>query len=124
MAGEQSATTDNTSKEKVVKKAPDREYYSVKDIALKLNLTTAWISQLCKDGRLKAIKIGKVWRIPKIEWEKIQNEGLAMLLREPPTSPVIELPVKAGPQDKVAPKIPEEKAEEVKKPVGFPRFWR
>lgn len=43
------------------------DYISVKDAAMKLNLTERWIQQLCKDGKVEgAMRFGaqKTWLVP------------------------------------------------------------
>lgn len=126
---EPEAKTEEKPKEEVKKpkaeaKEGEREYYRTHELAKKFNYRTAWISYLCKIGRIKAIQaVGGQWHIPKEEFEMIVKRGKLPKKRAKP-SPVIDIVVPAGPQDKVAPKIPEEKTEEVKKPVGFPRFWK
>lgn len=48
------------------------DYISVKDAAVKLNLTERWIQQLCKDGKVEgAMRFGtqKTWLVPN-NWVK------------------------------------------------------
>ena len=45
-----------------------KQWYSVKDVAIVTCYSTAWISYLCKMGKVKAIKpVGGQWRIPESE---------------------------------------------------------
>ena len=57
------------------------DYISVKDAAMKLNLTERWIQQLCKDGKVEgAMRFGaqKTWLVPN-KWveERMAQETSA-----------------------------------------------
>lgn len=45
--------------------------YTVEQVARKLQLHENTIRNMIKTGRLRAVKIGKGWRIPKAEYEKL-----------------------------------------------------
>jgi len=60
-----------------------KQWRSVKDVATVVGYSTAWVSYLCKTGRVKAIKpVGGQWRIPESEYKRIIEEGLPPLPRE------------------------------------------
>ena len=68
------------------------EYVTVKEIAINQRYSTAWISLLCKTGRIKAIKpLGAQWRIPKSEFQRIATGGLPPMPRKSPDKPPIKL---------------------------------
>ena len=43
------------------------EVYSVEEFAEKAKITTAHARQLLREGKLKGIKVGKSWKISKVE---------------------------------------------------------
>lgn len=47
--------------------------YTTKEVAeiLKLNIET--IKRMARDGRIKAVKLGKQWRIPEEEVERLKK---------------------------------------------------
>jgi len=47
-----------------------RQMYSVKEIAIMLGLSERTIFRLMKAGKIRAVRIGGQWRIPKSEVEK------------------------------------------------------
>ncbi|MBT9132989.1 MAG: hypothetical protein DDT33_01520 [Firmicutes bacterium] len=52
-------------------------------MASDLSYSTAWISQLVKDGRIAAVKpLGGTWRIPQSEVKRIKEVGLQPLPRK------------------------------------------
>lgn len=67
------------------------EYYSPKVLASKLFCSTVWIEILCQQGRIKAIKFGKLWRIPKSEGDRILAQGLPLPPKEPKPTEVQEI---------------------------------
>lgn len=101
-------------------------YYTVGQLASKLNYSRAWISYHCKHGLIRAVKpLGQQWRIPKSEYERMTKEGVRGLPREPKKKPVVVLEVA---EDKVA-KVAEEKPKEGEKekkeswfPIDF-KLW-
>lgn len=57
--------------------SPPENYFTTTQLAKKLNYGTAWISELCKRGAIKAHKpLGSFWRIPPEEYNRIVREGL------------------------------------------------
>ena len=49
------------------------EYLSISQTSKKWNVSTRWINDLCKDGRIPgATKIGSYWAIPE-NAEKLKN---------------------------------------------------
>lgn len=58
-------------------------FLTVPQLALELHFNQAYISRLCKDGRIKAVKpVGGQWRIPSSETARLQKEGIPPPLRE------------------------------------------
>lgn len=58
-------------------------FYTVREVADKLNYSYTWIIQLCQSGRIHAVKpVGGRWRIPKSEYDRMISEGIPV-----PTSP-------------------------------------
>lgn len=48
---------------------------TVQDLATKLSTTPRVIRQAIKDGKIKAHKVGKAWRVYPAEAERIYKEG-------------------------------------------------
>lgn len=94
------------------------EFYTVRDLAQKLNYTTEWLTVLCRTGRIKAIKTtGGHYRIPKDEAERIMKEGLPPKPRKSPVSDDEVESIKISP-DKVG-KVIGKKQEAGSKESGF-----
>jgi len=53
----------------------EKTLLSVKQVAEKLQLCEATIREYLKAGRLRAIKIGRCWRIDAIELERLMQES-------------------------------------------------
>ena len=72
---------DSLSKEEQIKivnhiMGKDKEFYSIEDIANLFGISWRTVQRYIKDGKIKAIKIGRQWRIPKDEFYRLQKEGL------------------------------------------------
>lgn len=50
-----------------------KEYYTVEDLIRILPLTETSIRSYCKTGRIKGVKIGNKWLIPKENIQKFLN---------------------------------------------------
>ena len=49
------------------------EFFSVKEFAAAMNVCEMTIQRKVKKGEIKAVKIGKAWRIPRSELDNIFN---------------------------------------------------
>ena len=49
--------------------------YSTKEVAEKLSISQATIFRALKQGRIKGIKIGNIWRVSEEELERLKKEG-------------------------------------------------
>lgn len=97
-------------------------FVSVKQIADRLNYSSAWINGLCQQGRIKGIKpFGGRWRIPKSEYERIIREGIPPLPKEEEKPPVTEIEVK-NPSKVEEPKRKPDEHGPTKEPGIFPFF--
>ena len=72
---------DSLSKEEQIKivnhiMEKDKEFYSIEDIANLFGISWRTIQRYIKNGRIKAIKVGRQWRIPLDELRKIKKQGL------------------------------------------------
>jgi excisionase family DNA binding protein len=52
------------------------EVYTIKDVSDALQVAYLTVYWLVRHGKIKAIKIGTQWRITKVEYERILNEGV------------------------------------------------
>ena len=52
------------------------EFITASDLAMRLKVTRQTICSLINDKKIKAIKVGKSWRIPIKEAERIEKEGI------------------------------------------------
>lgn len=52
------------------------EFITASDLATRLNVTRQTICSLINDKKIKAIKVGKSWRIPIKEAKRIEKEGI------------------------------------------------
>ena len=55
--------------------AKDIEVYTLKEIQELLQVTRRTLYNWIKDGKLKAFRIGKEWRVTKTELERVTNTG-------------------------------------------------
>lgn len=49
--------------------------YSTREVAEKLKISQTTVFRALKQGRIKGIKIGYIWRISEEELERIKREG-------------------------------------------------
>ena len=52
------------------------EVYTIEEAAQILHVSTETIRRRIKDGSIRAIKIGRVYRISRVELDRIIEEGL------------------------------------------------
>lgn len=52
------------------------EFITASDLATRLNVTRQTVCSLINDKKIKAIKVGKSWRIPIKEAKRIEKEGI------------------------------------------------
>ncbi|MGD1816008.1 MAG: helix-turn-helix domain-containing protein [Pleomorphochaeta sp.] len=76
----------------------DKKYYSVNEIANMLNLHQKTIQRYIREGKLKANKIGKAWRVEDNELKIFANNiGITQLTNQKPkqikASTVIDIPI-------------------------------
>jgi excisionase family DNA binding protein len=98
--------------------------YTIKQLATRLNYTTQWLTQLCQDGRIKAIKpFGGHWRIPKSIGDKLISQGIPPPPRKAPAKPsntqTIVVPEKDVPRVQGKQKKEEDKDSEDKGILDF-----
>lgn len=48
---------------------PEKEYYSPQEIAEKFNLKPRTVANWIRQGKLKAIKLGDLWRVHRTDLE-------------------------------------------------------
>jgi excisionase family DNA binding protein len=51
------------------------KYYSPEEIAEQFNLKPATVRKWIRQGKLKAIKLGRLWRIPEEELQRFIKAG-------------------------------------------------
>ena len=51
-------------------------YYTPKEIAEKLKLNIGTVYKWIREGRIKAIKLGDVWRISESELNQLLQDGM------------------------------------------------
>ena len=72
------------------------DFYTIKQVALKLGFTVAHITKLCQIERIRAIKpAGSRWRIPKSEYERLTTEKVPPLPYKKKQPEVLEIDVPA-----------------------------
>lgn len=54
------------------------ELYTPQEVANKLKVSLRTIYRMIDGGRLKAVKVGYFWRIPKSEVERIITDGIEL----------------------------------------------
>lgn len=95
------------------------DFLSIKNVATRLNFTSAWITMLCQRGDIKAVKIGRAWRIPKSEWVRLSTIGAPMLPRQPKKPPVTTLEMSEKQETRIRGKEKEAKKKESWFPLDF-----
>ncbi|SPF51590.1 DNA binding domain protein, excisionase family [Candidatus Desulfosporosinus infrequens] len=53
----------------------DEKYYSPNDIAEKFNIKADTVRKWINQGKLKALKLGDIWRIPESSLDKFIKEN-------------------------------------------------
>lgn len=53
-----------------------KKYFTSTEVAKKLNVSRQTIFRKVKDGKIKAIKVGKNYQIPIAEIRRIEKEGV------------------------------------------------
>lgn len=54
----------------------EQKYISLRELATVLGISKTYAHKLVIGGKIKAIKVGTVWRVPVEEIEKIQKVGV------------------------------------------------
>lgn len=54
----------------------DREYWTLEELADLLRVSRTMLRDLARAGRFEAIRVGRAWRIPASEVQRIRREGL------------------------------------------------
>ncbi len=96
---------------KQLKEIEEGEYFTIPQVARKLQYGNAWIWDMIQAGRIKAIKpLGGQWRVPRSEYDRLAKEGLPPLPRKPREEPpVTKIKVKPEQASKVeTPEVKEE----------------
>ncbi len=57
------------------RKKQDKDFYRAQELADKLDVNVMTIYRYIKAGKLKAYKIGKEFRIDKVEFERFMNKA-------------------------------------------------
>lgn len=52
-------------------------YYSPEDIAKHFNVKPDSVRKWIREGKLKAIKLGRIWRIPEVALQEFIEESMA-----------------------------------------------
>ncbi len=52
--------------------------YSLKDAAILLGVHVNTIRRWIKEGKIKAVKMGKNWKIPSEEMNRVSKEGVKL----------------------------------------------
>lgn len=53
----------------------EKVLYSTQEAAEALGVSTKSIARWIKDGRLKGVRAGRLWKIPAAEIQRMANEG-------------------------------------------------
>lgn len=54
----------------------EKKYLSTPEFAKFFGISRQYVHKLILDGKIKAIKIGTKWRIPREEIERVKQEGV------------------------------------------------
>lgn len=105
-----------------IKEIEAGDYFTIKQVAIRLGYSTTWITFLVQNGRIKAMKpLGGQWRIPKSEYQRLTTEGIPPLPRERKKAPVEEIIVDEEKAKKVAP--PPKSEQKKGRGLGGPFDW-
>ena len=87
-----------------------------KQMADALGYTRAWVSELCSQGRIKAIKpTGGQWRIPMSELERIKREGTPPVRRRHYAPPSTRISVEPERASRIAPEPQQRESDQPKR---------
>ena len=59
------------------KKAIQPLAFTIRDAAILASISEAFVRKLIRAGKIRAVRVGWVWRIPRAEIERICQEGTA-----------------------------------------------
>lgn len=62
-------TPTSTSEEKAAMLRPE-------DLAVQLGVAVPTVQNYCRQGRIRSVKVGKLVRIPRDEYERVLREGV------------------------------------------------
>ena len=54
---------------------PDERYFSPDDVALKLNVKPLTVRRWLKSGKLKGLKVGRLWRVRESDLKAFLKAG-------------------------------------------------
>lgn len=54
----------------------EKELYNFKDVATILDVSTRTVHAWNADGKIKAVKIGREWKVSREEVDRIKREGV------------------------------------------------
>ena len=110
--------------QKQIQEILEGEWWTIKQLADAVNYSTAWVTRMCQDQRIKAIKpTGGQWRIPKSEVARVMKEGIPPMPRvEKPVEKPTVIEVEEHLVKKVAPKRKTEEEVEEKAKEANP-YW-
>jgi len=52
------------------------KFYTIEEVASALKLNRKALNTIIREGRIHAVKIGRLWRIPEAEYDRICREGI------------------------------------------------
>lgn len=54
----------------------EQKYISLRKLATILGISKTYAHKLVTEGKIKAIKVGTIWRVPLEEVERVTREGV------------------------------------------------
>ncbi|MBK9943669.1 MAG: helix-turn-helix domain-containing protein [Kouleothrix sp.] len=66
--------------------AVEKQYLTASEVAALLRISPQTVSSWCREGRLKAIRAGRVWRIRPADLEEFTHKGIPQSGESPKAS--------------------------------------
>jgi excisionase family DNA binding protein len=54
----------------------EKDFYTPLELATRIDIKESTVRAWAREGQIKAVRFGKAWRIPRIEYERIIREGV------------------------------------------------
>jgi excisionase family DNA binding protein len=54
----------------------EKDFYTPLELATRIDVKETTVRAWAREGQIKAVRFGKAWRIPRVEFDRIIREGV------------------------------------------------